>query len=170
MNSHDIARDDQQYALHSNGQDWLVSWHPPSRPPPEGKRHGSAAVCFTLDGQVVLGTEDGIAWGLPGGRPEGNEDWRDTLYREVLEEACARVTWATLLGYSRGACIHGHEAGLVIVRALWYAEVELQPWEPRFEITQRLLMPLDEALEMTKPNEIYRRLFQAAMAIRTSRP
>lgn len=47
-------------------------------------------------------TSDGESWGLPGGRPEGDEDWRVTLDREVFEEACVRVEDAKLLGFSRG--------------------------------------------------------------------
>jgi ADP-ribose pyrophosphatase YjhB (NUDIX family) len=63
---------------------------------------------------------DGDRWGLPGGRPEPGEDWADTLRREVREEACATVTGCRLLGFSRGVCVRGSEAGLVLVRALFF--------------------------------------------------
>ena len=50
------------------------------------------------------------------------EDWRATLEREVLEEACASVEEATLLGFAKGVCAsEGPEEGLVLVRALWHA-------------------------------------------------
>src|SRR5438105_9980463 len=96
--------------VHSAGQDWLATWHPPHLPAPDGKRHGSAGVCVT-DGHVILVSLTGEAWDLPQGRPEGDEDWRATLDREVLEEACATVTDATLLGYGRGECIKGPDLG-----------------------------------------------------------
>ena len=43
------------------------------------------------------------------------------------------IAGARLLGYVRSLCIAGHELGLVLVRAFWRAQVELYPFEPRFE-------------------------------------
>ena len=74
------------------------------------------------------------------GRPEGTENWEQTLRREMLEEACAEVVQARLLGFSRGECVEGPEKGLVLVRSVWRAEVELGPWEPRFEIQHRRIV------------------------------
>jgi hypothetical protein len=39
--------------------------------------------------------------------------------REIMEEACARVTGARLLGFVRGRCADGREKGLVLVRSIW---------------------------------------------------
>lgn len=91
-------------------------------------------------------TPNGENWGLPGGRPEGNETWEETLRREMREEACAEVKDATLLGFSRGECIRGHEAGLVLVRSLWLAHVELEPWIPEYEIVARKLVRPEQVL------------------------
>src|SRR5438067_209086 len=91
------ARDGEQFLVSSRGQEVLVSWHPPALPGPDGKRHGSAGLCFTADGKIILVSVDALVWDLPAGRPEGNEDWRETLDREVLEEACATVQRAVLL-------------------------------------------------------------------------
>jgi ADP-ribose pyrophosphatase YjhB (NUDIX family) len=95
--------------------------------------------------RVVLVSSDGERWTLPGGRPESHERWADTLQREVREEACAVVTSSRLLGYTRGVCVRGPEQGLVLVRSHWRAEVVLHPWEPRFEMTHRLLVPAGDA-------------------------
>jgi 8-oxo-dGTP pyrophosphatase MutT (NUDIX family) len=46
-------------------------------------------------------SDDGERWGWPEGRPEGDESWEQTLRREVLEEACATVVDARLLGFTR---------------------------------------------------------------------
>lgn len=147
---------------HDAGQRWTLAWHPPDAPP-EGTRHGSAAVCVTPGGLLVFGSEDGIEWQLPGGRPEGNETWRETLDREVLEEACATVQAATLLGYARSVCLEGQESGLVLVRALWRAEVSLLEWAPAFEIRFRRLVTPEGAIPLVDrgphPRAIYRRLF-----------
>jgi ADP-ribose pyrophosphatase YjhB (NUDIX family) len=92
-------------------------------------------------------TSDGARWDLPAGRPEGAETWEETLRREMLEEACARVIEARLLGFARGRCIRGHEEGLVLVRSFWIAKVALDPWVPMFEITHRKLVPTDKLFE-----------------------
>jgi hypothetical protein len=59
------------------------------------------------------------------------------LRREMREEACATVIGARLLGYTRGACLEGHDAGRVLVRSIWRADVALEPWQPTFEMRQR---------------------------------
>ena len=53
------------------------------------------------------------------------------------EEACATVVSARLLGFTRGQCVGGPERGRVLVRSVWRADVELRPWEARFEIAER---------------------------------
>jgi hypothetical protein len=101
-----VAGDGEEIAVRSNGGDWLIAWHPPITVPP-GQAHGANAFCVTDDDGVVLISNDGERWGWPGGRPEGDESWEQTLRREVLEEACAIVSDARLLGFCRGACLTG---------------------------------------------------------------
>ena len=140
------ARDGEEFAVHSNGGDWLIAWCP-SAATPEGIAHGANAFCVTSDDRVVLISNDGERWGWPGGRPEGAESWEQTLHREVLEEACAAVVEARLLGFCRAACLTGPERGRVLVRSVWLAEVELLPWEPRFEIAHRRVVSATDLLE-----------------------
>ena len=164
-----VAREGRSYGFRDGrGQDWTESWHPPELPPPDGRPHGSGGMCFTPEGAIVLVTQDGASWEFPAGRPEGDEDWRETLDREMLEEACAVVEDATLLGYARGTCLAGFEAGLVLVRSLWVAEVTLQPWRPRHETTGRMLVRPETALDTVRPgNEpIARRWLREALATR----
>ena len=78
-----------------------------------GQPHGANAFCVTADGEVVLISSDGQRWGWPGGRPEPGESWEQTLRREIMEEACATVTRARLLGFVRGRCVSGREQGPV---------------------------------------------------------
>ena len=136
-----IAQDGLEVLLQANGQDWLVSWNGPTSVP-DGKPHGSVGICVAHDGAIVLVSSDGARWDLPAGRPEGIETWEQTLRREVMEEACATVKDARLLGYSRGRCIRGHERGLVLVRSFWVAHVDLDPWQPMFEIAHRKVVAL----------------------------
>lgn len=160
------ARDGEEIARRADDQDWLVSWHPPPTPP-DGTPHGAAGVCVS-GGGIVLISPDGEHWGLPGGRPEGRETWEETLRREMLEEACATVTRARLLGFERSVCVAGPQVGLVLVRSLWRAEVELAPWEPRFEIPHRRVVAAAEvwdhlALEGYSARIISRLLHEAAI-------
>src|SRR5207247_8269820 len=111
------ARDGEELAVRSNGGDWLIAWHSPTAAP-EGLRHGANAFCVTADNHVVLISGDGVRWGWPGGRPEGDESWEQTLRREILEEACAVVVDARLLGFCRGVCLTGPEEHRVLVRAV----------------------------------------------------
>lgn len=90
---------------------------------------------------------------------------------EVREEACATVTGCRLLGFSRGVCVRGSQAGLVLVRALWRAQVRPDPWQPRFEIVGRRLVPVAEAFDSLWIEEgfgpLYRRIFvEAALPVR----
>jgi hypothetical protein len=134
----------REFRASIGGQDWRVGWYPPPDPPP-GTPHGAEAVCVA-GGRIVLVSRDGQLWGLPAGRPEGDEDWADTL--------------------SRGVCVRGPQEGLALVRSHWRAEVRVQRWQPRFEMTHRRLVPADEALRsLTIPEglrSLYRRMFAEA--------
>ncbi|MFC5830600.1 NUDIX hydrolase [Nonomuraea insulae] len=147
------AHDGERMLTHSNGQDWLVSWHPVDDPQ-EGKPHGAAGICVTAAKEMVLISHDGEHWGFPAGRPEGTETIEETLRREMLEEACVTVIGSRLLGYSRSECVRGHELGLVLIRSYWRAEVRLQEWEPEFEIQHRRLVPESEAKKYVRDPDL----------------
>lgn len=134
-----LAVDGEEFDVAANGGTWRLSWHPSAAP--DGTRHGAQGICLTADGDLVLISDDGERSGVPGGRPEGDETWEQTFRREMLEEACAAVVDAELLGFSRGACLSGPENGLVLVRAWWRAEVALGAWVPRHEIPHRRVVP-----------------------------
>jgi ADP-ribose pyrophosphatase YjhB (NUDIX family) len=135
-----IASDFEEIPVPANGGDWRMAWHPAGEVP-DGQPHGANAFCVTARGSVVLVSTDGSRWGWPGGRPERGESWEDTLRREMIEEACAVVTGARLLGFVRSKCFSGHEEGLVLVRSIWRVEVTLLPWQPEHEIPFRRVVP-----------------------------
>ncbi|GAA3214268.1 NUDIX domain-containing protein [Dactylosporangium siamense] len=139
------APDGTPLAARGNHQDWLLSWHPPGERP-EGRAHGASGVCVA-GADLVLVSHHGGHFGPPGGRPEGDETDLETLCRELREEACVRVTAAGLLGFSRSECVAGPELGLVLVRSFWRAEVLVDPWEPRFEVPHRRIVPAAAALD-----------------------
>ena len=135
-----IASDFEELSVPANGGDWTMAWHPPGDAPP-GRPHGANAFCVTPDGEVVLISTDGSRWGWPGGRPEPGESWEDTLRREMLEEACATVTGARLLGFVQSRCLTGPDKGLILVRSIWRAQVSLGAWQPEHEIPFRRTVP-----------------------------
>jgi hypothetical protein len=99
--------------------------------------------------------------------PEGNENWEQTLRREVLEEACAVVTDACLLGYTCGRCVEGPAKGPIMVRSIWLARVTLDEWLPRFEIRHRKLVPFDQCISVVLPeyDRLWRRVFHDARCV-----
>ena len=164
------AVDREPMPMYANGQDWLSSWWPPDDKP-IGIPHGATGICVTAADELVLVSEDGTGWGLPGGRPEAGEDDEATLRREVWEESCAVVVTARLLGYGRGECVRGRQLGEVLVRSFWRAEVELKPWRPRFEIAHRKIVPISTAIRAlaerteTETRMSLRALHEAGIAV-----
>lgn len=138
------AADYEPQEIYANGGDWIVEWHPAGDTEPQGTQHGATAICLTSDGELVLISDDEAKWGLPGGRTEEGETWEQTLRREMTEEANAEVTEAQLLGFIRAECLTGHEKGLVLVRSMWKASVELADWNPQFEIPYRRVVAADD--------------------------
>lgn len=157
---------DSEVPLHADGQDWSLAWHGPNAVL-EGERHGAAGICVVETDHAVLISADGVRWDIPGGRPEGDETWEETLRREVLEEACASVRTSRLLGFVRGRCIRGHGAGLVLVRSFWYAEVVLHPWQPAHEIAHRKLVPTAELLSHLTIEPGYLPIYRRALEVAT---
>ncbi|GAB3427680.1 hypothetical protein GCM10027569_69590 [Flindersiella endophytica] len=103
-------------------------------------------------------------WGFPAGRPEGAETLRQTLDRELREEACVQVLDARLLGYARSHCIRGHEEGLVLVRSYWLADVAIGAWEPEFEIVhRRIFRAADAATCVSDPDPAATRISMRAL-------
>ncbi len=153
---------DETSLIRADDQEWTLTWHMPDSLP-SGRPHGSAGICVTQEGSVVLISADRDHWDLPAGRPEGSENWEDTLRREMREEACAIVQAARLLGFSRGCCIKGRQKRLVLVRAIWRADVELQPWEPQFEVRHRREVPATDVLSHVTVNDGYLPTYRQAL-------
>lgn len=145
-----LLQDAEEIEICSRGHRWLASWHSPTEAP-TGKKDGAAGICVNKDGKVVVISTDGISWDFPAGRPEGDEDWEETLRREMLEEACAVITGARLLGFSRGRRVEGNEIGLPLVRSIWFAQVDLLEWNPQFEIHFRKLLSPIQAIKLVLP-------------------
>jgi ADP-ribose pyrophosphatase YjhB (NUDIX family) len=159
----DLLPDGVEIEVFSGGNRWLLSWHA-SATPPEGTPDGSAGICVVPSGEVVVVSHGEASWIIPGGRPEGNESWEATLRREVFEEACAVVTDARLLGYTRGRCVEGPAKGPARVRSMWLARVTLEDWLPECEIRHRKLVSFEQCVSVILPEyaRLWRRVFHDA--------
>ena len=78
------ASDGEEFAVRSNGGDWLTAWHSPIEVP-AGTPHGANAFCVTADDQIVLISNDGVHWGgleadprvvSLGSRLSGGKSWK----------------------------------------------------------------------------------------------
>jgi hypothetical protein len=86
---------------------------------------------------------------VPGGGGEVNPQDRVIFARPGRGRPT--VARAGLLGFTRGECVTGPERGRVLVRSVWRADVELRPWEARFEIADRRVVApaaVEEALSL----------------------
>jgi 8-oxo-dGTP pyrophosphatase MutT (NUDIX family) len=126
----------------------LVSWLEPDACVDDADVNRVEAVAMTHDGEVVViseQTSERGLWSLPGGRREPGEGLRDTLLREVAEEACGRVASFEQIGYLRFQHLDGQRAGSVTTDAVFCARVEPDAFVPRFETRARRTLSLAAA-------------------------
>ncbi|HVL07339.1 MAG TPA: GNAT family N-acetyltransferase [Acidimicrobiales bacterium] len=148
------------------GRRTLCSWLSPEEISSEDVIERALAVCFTVDGRIVLVSGDGkTLWNHPGGGREMGESIDQTMRREVYEEACAHVLASTLAGYDRFVDIDG--AGTVLRtnhQARFAARVALEPFVARHETAGRTVVDFDAVpgLLPTWQPESLRRLLDLA--------
>jgi 8-oxo-dGTP pyrophosphatase MutT (NUDIX family) len=79
-------------------------------------------------------------WNLLGGGVEPGETLEGCLVREVMEEGCARVVESRYIGCQR-VDEPEHPAGpRRYYQSRFWARVELLPWDPRHEVSERRLV------------------------------
>ncbi len=101
-----------------------------------------SGVCLTGAGQIVLVSERGRDWTLPGGHPEAGETPERTLAREVAEEACAEVLAYALLGWQRV----DDPRGAPYLQLRYVARVRLLDFQPEYETRCRRVVSPQEFL------------------------
>lgn len=122
------------------GRPLLATWLPGYRPLPHESVAQVSGVCLTGDARILLVSEDGKSWSLPGGKPEGTETWGQTLRREIAEEACADLLRWRFLGAQR---IEGLTPQPYYQLRFW-ARVSLNPFHPAFETRHRAAVSAEE--------------------------
>ena len=90
----------------------------------------------------------------------------DPTARGVGRGLCNRCE-ARLLGFCRNHCTAGVDAGLVLVRSFWWAQVVLEAWEPQFEVRHRQVLSASASLRHLLPEfePLYRRVLAEAAVL-----
>jgi ADP-ribose pyrophosphatase YjhB (NUDIX family) len=137
-----------------------AGWMPPTQLVTQ-----ALGLCFTADGLMVMVTWDGRQWSFPGGTVEDGESVEQALVREVAEEACARVVRCRYLASQHVADPLNPDGRPSYYQTRWWARVELDPWQPRHEMTGRRLVAPDQVLDTLswQRKEIAHRLLQLAL-------
>jgi ADP-ribose pyrophosphatase YjhB (NUDIX family) len=147
------------------GRELLVTWRDTSFSPPCLSGNQASGICFTEDNMVVLVSNDGQTWSLPGGHTESGESTEDTLVREVNEEACAMVTNLAYLGAQEVRDLADNTGSTIHYQALFWARVRLGEFEPKYETkARRLVLPseINDSLYQT-PSGILEAIVAAAL-------
>jgi 8-oxo-dGTP pyrophosphatase MutT (NUDIX family) len=118
-------------------------WRPPAR-----RVTQALGLCFTAAGMLVMVRTDGLGWSLPGGTIEPGETVEQALIRELAEEACARVVRHRFLACQHVADPYNPDGPASYYQSRWWARVELDPWQPRYETLARRLVRPDQFLEV----------------------
>lgn len=107
-----------------------------------------SGLCYTPAHQIVVVSQDGSDWTLPGGEIESGETLRDAFTRGVRQAACAQVTRAIYLGTQR-VDDPQHPHGMTqYYQAHFAAHVDLAPFDPQHAMQHRKLIAPHE-LEAT---------------------
>lgn len=125
-----------------DGREVRITWHPGLALTGAERVTQVYGLCLTLEGQLLLVSQNGEFWTLPGGRPELGEAHAGTFTREVWEEACARVTEYLYLGAQRVAD-QGEAEPYYQLRYL--VRVSLERFAPAHEMRHRRRVDIDTA-------------------------
>jgi 8-oxo-dGTP pyrophosphatase MutT (NUDIX family) len=98
----------------------------------------------------VVVVRDPLGWALPGGGREIAESIHETLARELWEEARARAIDVRFLAALRDAELDasGGVGSDLDHHAVFWARVELDPFEPEFEIVERRVIRARDAVDL----------------------
>lgn len=130
------------------------------------------AVVFSKRGEILVAreAEDG-KWQIPGGKSEGNENFRETVTRELLEEVDVQAGEIYLLGAQKTE-MPGNpnkEEGDIFYQLRCVVELgDLLPQTPdpdRGNVWQRKFVPAEEVAAYIKWGEVGNAMFADAIKL-----
>jgi 8-oxo-dGTP pyrophosphatase MutT (NUDIX family) len=130
-----------------DGRRLTVRWLPSSFEPPRDLTMQAYGICFTEHRKILLVTIGDGRWNLPGGSPEPGETVEQALAREVWEEACARVVRSRYIGCQQVEDPDSPDGPKLYYQVRFWARVEVYPFKPLFETTDRKLVEPSEFLD-----------------------
>lgn len=125
---------------------YTFSWFDSPFFPEDGTITQAYGICMTEGGRIVLVSHDGNYWNLPGGTLQDREEPEEALRREVREEACSLVLACRYLGSQRVDDPDNPEGLKEYWQTRFWARVEIEEFESRFEIVERRLVTPEEFL------------------------
>lgn len=131
-----------QDVVYFDGRMVQLTWQPQLRLTSSLRVTQVSGACVTSAGKLLLVSEDGSSWTLPGGRPEAGESPEDTLRREVFEEACGLVTRCRYLGAQR---VDDPSLDVPYFQLRFWARVDLQTFRPHHEMRHRTCVEISDA-------------------------
>lgn len=94
---------------------------------------------FNSQRQLLI-VKNGNIWTIPGGHPENNETFLQTLNREIMEEACVKISDARYIG-----SVEVVEKEEKYYQLRFVATIsELLPFKQEWEISERLFVELKD--------------------------
>lgn len=76
-------------------------------------------ICFDKTGNILVIKDNPNGWGLPGGTPEQGETLRETLARELQEEADVTLKNISFLGLQKV-----EKKGKILYQSRWLADID----------------------------------------------
>lgn len=94
---------------------------------------------FNTNNQLLI-VKNNSSWTIPGGHPEGNESYLETLNREIMEEACITIKDAVLMG-----AVEVFDNGKTYYQYRYTARVDkILPFIQEWETCERMFVNLNE--------------------------
>ncbi|MEI7690682.1 MAG: NUDIX hydrolase [bacterium] len=121
------------------------------------------AISFTDKDHIVLYKSGKGNYGCPGGHPESDESWEETLKRETCEEISAEVLKCGPIGYLKETNLETNEIKYFL-RYWAYVKLIDEPInDPDDDARERFVFPIEEAKDRLDWGEIGQKLIESAI-------
>lgn len=118
---------------------------------------------------LIVRANDNDKWQIPGGTPEGNETWEETLNRELIEEADVTIKNAAFLGAQKVEDDINGVPTLVSYQLRYFGILDqlldqtIDPDVTKNLIWQRKFVPASEINEYVKWGDLGKAMFNDAI-------